>query len=89
MGKAKNYFVEEVEQNELMSKNYKKIFTTLNYIEHFIILASAVAGCSSISAPLLSIPMGITYICHDEFVLLNNVLEEYDDMTKEIKNLKT
>ena len=59
MGKAQNYFVEEVEQNELMSKNYKKIFTTLNYIEHFIILASAVAGCSSLSAPLLSIPMGI------------------------------
>ena len=59
MGKAKNYFVEEVEQNELMSKNYKKIFTTLNYIEHFIILASGVAGCISISAPLVSIPMGI------------------------------
>ena len=30
-----------------------------------------------------------SYIFHDEFVLLNNVLEEYDDMTKEIKNLKT
>ena len=59
MGKAQNYFVEEVEQNELMSKNYKKIFTTLNYIEHFMILASAVVGCISISAPLLSIPMGI------------------------------
>ena len=59
MGKAQNYFVEEVEQNELMSKNYKKIFTTLNYIEHFMILASAVVGCISISAPLHSIPMGI------------------------------
>ena len=28
-------------------------------------------------------------ISHDEFVLLNNVLKEYDDMKEEIKNLKT
>ena len=26
---------------------------------------------------------------HDDFVLINNVLEEYDDMKKEIRNLKT
>ena len=28
-------------------------------------------------------------ISHDEFVLINNVLNEYDDMKEEIKNLKT
>ena len=28
-------------------------------------------------------------ISHDEFVLRNNVLKEYDDMKEEIKNLKT
>ena len=28
-------------------------------------------------------------ICHDEFVLINNVLKEYDHMIDEIKNLKT
>ena len=28
-------------------------------------------------------------ISHDEFILVNNVLNEYDDMKKEIKNLKT
>ena len=26
---------------------------------------------------------------HDEFVLINNVLKEYDKMKEEIKNLKT
>ena len=26
---------------------------------------------------------------HDEFVLMNNVLKDYDEMKKEIKNLKT
>ena len=28
-------------------------------------------------------------ISHDEFALINNVLKEYDNMKKEIKNLKT
>ena len=28
-------------------------------------------------------------INHDEFVLINNVLKEYEDMEEEIKNLKT
>ena len=37
---TKNYFLEEMEQNELMSKKHKKFCTTLNYIEHFLILAS-------------------------------------------------
>ena len=28
-------------------------------------------------------------VSHDEFLLINNALEEFDDMKKEIKNLKT
>ena len=33
-----------------MSKKRKIICTTLNYIEHFLILASTITGCISISA---------------------------------------
>ena len=128
-----------------MSKKHKKVCTTLNYIEHFLILGSTIAGCVSISAfaSLVGIPIGITSsaiglnICavtaaikkyksmikkkkkkhdkivflaksklnsievlisktlidtavsHDEFVLINNVLKEYNEMKEEIKNLKT
>ena len=45
-----------------MSKKHKKVRTTLNYIEHFLILASIVTGCISISAftSLIGIPIGIT-----------------------------
>ena len=45
-----------------MSKTHKNIFTALNYIEHYLILASTVANCISISAfaSLLDIPIGIT-----------------------------
>ena len=33
-----------------MSRKRKKVYTTLNYIKHFLILASAITGCISISA---------------------------------------
>ena len=143
--KTRNYFLEEIKQNELMSRKHKKVCTTLNYTEHFLILVSTVTRCISISAfaSLLGVPIGITssviglkicaitagikkykpvikkkkrkhdkivllskstlnsiedviyktfiysVISHDEFVLINNVLKEYNEMKKEIKNLKT
>ena len=59
---TKNYFLEEIEQKELMSRKHKKVCTTLNYIEHFFILASAITVCVLISAfaSLLGIPLEIT-----------------------------
>ena len=62
INKTRDYFPEEIEQNESMSKEHKKVCTTLNYIEHFLILASTIARCISISAfaSLLGIPIGIT-----------------------------
>ena len=143
--KTRNCFLEEMEQNELISRKHKKVYTTLNYIEHFLILASVVTECMSIPAfsSLLGIPIGFTLsaiglkicaiatgikwyksiikknkkkhdiiillakpesnsikvlismalvdsnISHDEFILITNVLQEYDNMKEEIKNLKT
>ena len=45
-----------------MIRKHKKVCTTLNYIEHFLILASTINGCISVSvsASLLGIPIGIT-----------------------------
>ena len=59
---TRNYLIEEINRNELMSKKHKKVCTTLNYIEHFLILASTITGCISISAfaSLIGIPIGIT-----------------------------
>ena len=142
---TRNYFIEEIEPNQLMSKKHKKVCVTLDYIEHFSILASTVTGCISISAfaSLVGIFIGITSsvialkiytitatirkyksiinknskkhtkivlvaktklnitealnsqaitdsnICRDEFVLINNVLKEYDQMIEEIKYLSS
>ena len=43
------------------SKKPKRFCTTLNYIEHFLILASTITGCISISAfaSLIGISVGI------------------------------
>ena len=59
---TRNYFPEEIEQNELISRKHKKVCTILNYFEHFLVLATAITGCISISAlaSLLGIPIGIT-----------------------------
>ena len=45
-----------------MDSKHEKVCTTLNYIEHFLIIGSTINGFISISAfaYLLGIPLGIT-----------------------------
>ena len=45
-----NYLIEEINQNELMSKKHKKVCRVLSYIEHSLIIISSVTGYVSISA---------------------------------------
>ena len=56
------YFLEEIQQNESMSKKYKKFFTTLNYIEHILILTFTITGYIQhpAFASLYDVPIGIT-----------------------------
>ena len=46
VNETRNYFLEEIERNELMSRKHKKVRTTLNYIEHFLILACTMLDVS-------------------------------------------
>ena len=59
---TRNYLIEEINRNELMSKKHKKVCTTLSYIEHCLILGTVITGCISISAfaSVVGIPIGIT-----------------------------
>ena len=41
---ARNYLIEEIMQNELMSKNHKKVCATLNYIDCVSILVYLLRG---------------------------------------------
>ena len=57
----RNYFIEEINQNELMSKKHKKIYRVLNYTEDLLVFVSTVTGSVSISdfPILVDIPVGI------------------------------
>ena len=58
----RNYLIEEINQNDLMSKKHKIVCRVLNYNDHSIIVISRITGCVSISAfaSLVGIPIGIT-----------------------------
>ena len=59
---TRNYFLEEIEQNELMSWKHKKVCTTLNYVKRFLVLAYTITRYIQISAfaSLIGIPIGMT-----------------------------
>ena len=58
---TRNYFVEEIDQNELMNNKRKMVCKTIDYIEHFLILVSTVTGRISISTfdSLAGVSIGI------------------------------
>ena len=58
----RNYLIEEINQNEFMTRKHKKVCRVLNYIDHSLIAISLITGGVSISvfASLGVIPIGIT-----------------------------
>ena len=42
--KTRNYLIEEINRNELISDKHKTVFTPLSYNEHSLILISTVTG---------------------------------------------
>ena len=59
---TRNCFIQEINQNELMSKKHKKVCRVLNYSEHLLVLISTVSEGVYISAfaSLIGIPIVIT-----------------------------
>ena len=41
----RNYLIDELSQNELMSKKHKKVCKVLNYNDHSLIAISTITGC--------------------------------------------
>ena len=60
--KIRNYLIEEINQNELISKKHKTVYRNLNYMEHSLILISTIIGCVFISdfAFLVGVSVEIT-----------------------------
>ena len=68
-------------------KKYKSIFKKKK-IKHGKIVLLAKSKLNSIEV-LISKVLIDPVISHDEFILINNVLKEYNEIKEEIKNLKT
>ena len=58
---ARNYLLDVIKHNALLSEQYKKTHKHLNYVEYLLILVSTVTGSISISAflSLVCVPVGI------------------------------
>ena len=58
----RNYLLEEISQNKLMSKKHKRVCRFSDYIDHLLIVISTISGCVSTSAfaSLVAFPIGIT-----------------------------
>ena len=88
MDETTNYWIEETNQNELMSKKHKKVYRVLNYIEHLLISIFTVSGCIFISAfaSLVGIPIGIRSSAIELKICLITVeIKKYKAMIKKKK----
>ena len=59
--KTRDYVLDEIKHNDLMSEKYKKTCKYLNYVENLLIISSTITGCVTISAfaSLFCAPVGI------------------------------
>ena len=46
----RNYILDEIKDNDLISEKHKKMYRSLNYIGHFLVFVSSVSSRISISA---------------------------------------
>ena len=72
----------------MISRKHKNVCITLNYIKHFLILASTATRCISISpfASLVGISIGITsYTIGLKMCAITAEIKKYKAITKKIK----
>ena len=75
----------------MISKKYKKTCMALNYIEHLLILASAVTGCVSISAFATVVGIAIGSLNTMEVLISKALIDSYisrNEKDEENKNPK-
>ena len=47
---TRNYLLDQIKQNDILTEKYKKTCKYLNYVKRLLIFVSTVTGCVSISA---------------------------------------
>ena len=88
---ARNYLLDEIKQNDLMSEKYKNTYKYLSCVKHLLIIASTVSGCVSISActSLVCVPIGITSSAAGiNICAITAGIEKYNSVMKKKKKKK-
>ena len=88
LDEIRNYLIEEINRNELMSRKHKKVCRVFNYIDYLLIVTSTIIGCVSISAfaSLVGIPLGITsYAIALKVCVITAGLKKYKSIIKKKK----
>ena len=84
--KTRNYLIEELSRNELMSKKHKKVCKVLNYIEHSLIIISTIIGCVSFSAFAFLVGISIGNTCSAtgvQICVIITGIKKYKSINKE------
>ena len=85
---TRNYLIEEINKNKLMSNKQRTVYRVLNHSEHLLVLFTTVAGCVSISAfaSSVGIPIGITSSAIDlKFCGITTGIRKYTSTIKKKK----
>ena len=85
---TRNYLLDEIKHNDLMCERYKKSIMTKKKKKHNKIVLIGKDKLNIIEV-LISKSLIDSYISNDKFVSVNNVLREFNEMKKEIRNPKT
>ena len=85
IGKIRNYLIEEINRNKLMSKKHK-VCRILNYIDHLVITISTITGCVSISAftSLVGITIGVISSAYN--LIIKNLCNNLRNQKEKVNN---
>ena len=81
----RNYLIEEINRNELLSKKHENVFRVFNYTDQSLIVISTITGCVSISAfaSLVGIPVGITsFVIGLKVCVISARIKKYESIIK-------
>ena len=87
MDETRNYLLDEIKHNDLMSETYKKSCKYLNYVENLLILSLTITGCVWMSIFASSVHINVVTISSVGIIIFAIIegIKKYKTMTKKKK----
>ena len=87
MDETRNYLLDEIKHNDLMSETYKKSCKYFNYVENLLILSLTITGCVWMSIFASSVHINVVTISSVGIIIFAIIegIKKYKTMTKKKK----